>query len=119
MRTMIVYASKKGATRICAKELRNNIGDCDIADIKESPGEIMVSGHTDDRPIKTAQIGSNWELSTKRAVSIIHRLEGLGIVEPNRLSATGYGDTQPIAPNDTPENRAKNRRVEIAIIREE
>lgn len=87
--------------------------------ISDSPGTIMVSGHTDDRPIKTARIGSNWELSTKRAVSIIHRLEGLGIVEPNRLSATGYGDTQPIAPNDTAENRAKNRRVEIAIIREE
>ena len=88
------------------------------AALQESPGTIMVSGHTDDRPIKSAEFSSNWELSTDRAVSVIHRLEEFGTLEPSRLTAVGYGATRPLAPNDTPENRARNRRVEIAIVRE-
>ena len=85
----------------------------------DAPGTIMVSGHTDDRPIKSARFRSNWELSTDRAVSVIQRLEALGSIDANRLTAVGYGDTRPLVPNDTPENRARNRRVEIAIVREE
>ena len=91
-----------------------------VADaLKDAPGTIMVSGHTDNRPINSARFRSNWELSTDRAVSVIQRLESLGSIEANRLTAVGYGDTRPLAPNDTPENRARNRRVEIAIVREE
>jgi chemotaxis protein MotB len=88
------------------------------AALKESPGTIMVSGHTDDRPIKSAEFSSNWELSTDRAVSVIHRMQNLTDVDARRLTAVGYGDTRPLAPNDTPENRARNRRVEIAVVRE-
>lgn len=90
-----------------------------VADaLKESPGTIMVSGHTDDRPIQSAEFSSNWELSTDRAVSVIHRMQSLTDIEAARLTAVGYGDTRPLAPNDTPENRARNRRVEIAVVRE-
>ncbi|MDJ0927802.1 MAG: OmpA family protein [Gammaproteobacteria bacterium] len=87
--------------------------------LQDTPGTVMVSGHTDDRPIKSATFSSNWELSTDRAVEVIHRLQQLGTIESERLTAVGYGSTRPIAPNDTPENRAKNRRVEIAIVQEQ
>jgi chemotaxis protein MotB len=86
--------------------------------LAEAPGNIMVAGHTDDRPIKSAEFASNWELSTDRAVAVVHRMLELSDIPPNRLQVVGYGDTRPIAPNDTPENRARNRRVEIIVVRE-
>jgi chemotaxis protein MotB len=84
--------------------------------LQEAPGMIMVSGHTDDRPINSDKFRSNWSLSTDRAVTVIQRLEELGTIDSSRISAVGYGDTRPLAPNDSPDNRAKNRRVEIEII---
>ena len=86
--------------------------------LTEAPGTIMVVGHTDTIPIKSAQFGSNWELSTDRAVSVVHRMLEVSDIPANRLQAVGYGDTKPIAPNDTPEDRAKNRRVEIVVVQE-
>lgn len=86
--------------------------------LQKTPGLIMVSGHTDDRPISSSKFDSNWSLSTDRAVTVIQRLEELGTIESNRLTAVGYGDTRPLVPNDSAENRAKNRRVEIAITAE-
>lgn len=88
------------------------------AALQDAPGTIMISGHTDDRPISSGRFRSNWELSTDRAVSVIQRIESLGKIDPSRLTAVGYGDTRPLVPNDTPEHRARNRRVEIAIVRE-
>ena len=82
-------------------------------------GTLMIGGHTDDRPINSAEFSSNWELSADRAVSVIHRLLDIGTIEASRITAVGYADTRPVAPNDSPENRAKNRRVEISIIQEE
>lgn len=91
-----------------------------VADaLRDTPGTIMVSGHTDDQPIRSARFRSNWELSTDRAVSVIQQLESIGGIESARLTAVGYGDTRPLAPNDSAENRARNRRVEIAVVREE
>lgn len=87
--------------------------------LEESPGTIMISGHTDDRPINSARYQSNWKLSTDRAVSVIQLFESIGKIAPERLTAVGYADTRPIAPNDTPDNRAKNRRVEIAIVQQQ
>ncbi len=84
--------------------------------LKDSPGLIMVSGHTDDQPIASSEFRSNWELSTDRAVSVVHQFMTLSGIDPARLSAVGYADTRPLVPNDTPENRAKNRRVEINIV---
>lgn len=78
-------------------------------------GAILVSGHTDDAPIATARFRSNWDLSAGRAVSVVHYLTAKAGIEPGRITAQGFADSRPLAPNDTPANRSKNRRVEIAI----
>lgn len=65
-------------------------------------------------PIQTAGFPSNWELSTRRAVEVVHFLVGQG-VQPGMLSAAGYGEFDPVEPNDTAPNKAKNRRIEISL----
>jgi chemotaxis protein MotB len=77
--------------------------------------ELQVGGHTDDAPIHTERFPSNWELSTARAVEVVRLLEAEGL-SPKRLSAAGYGEHRPAASNDEPEGRAKNRRIEIALV---
>ncbi len=72
--------------------------------------EIIVEGHTDNVPINTAQFASNWELSTARATTVVKYLIAKGI-NPSKISAIGYGEFRPVVPNDTPQNRQKNRRV--------
>lgn len=84
--------------------------------LKGIPNRISVEGHTDNVPIRSETIRSNWELSTLRALSVVHFLIETGI-SPDRLSATGYGEYRNIADNSTPEGRAKNRRVEIVLLR--
>lgn len=85
--------------------------------IKNVPNPVIIEGHTDNIPITGGQFSSNWELSAARAYSVIrYYIDELGF-EPNRLSALGYGEYHPVAPNDTEENRAKNRRIEIIIVR--
>ena len=80
------------------------------------PGcEFIIEGHTDDIPTKRTY-PSNWELSTARALSILHYLEGQGIA-PERMSAIGRGEYMPRASNATAEGRKKNRRVEILIVK--
>ncbi|MBD3246626.1 MAG: OmpA family protein [Candidatus Omnitrophica bacterium] len=76
---------------------------------------IGIEGHTDNQPIKYSGWKSNWELSAHRALSVLHYLEEQGI-SPNRMSAIGYGEFQPVASNDTDEGRQLNRRVEIVIL---
>ncbi|WP_329610035.1 flagellar motor protein MotS [Microaerobacter geothermalis] len=82
--------------------------------LKNIPNTVKVEGHTDNVPISTYRFPSNWELSTARASSVIRYFTEQGI-DPQRLVAVGYGEYQPIAPNDTPEGRQKNRRVVIVI----
>jgi len=78
--------------------------------------DIVIAGHTDDQPINVSGWSSNWELSSARALSVLHYLvENFG-VEEGRLSMAGFGEFLPLASNDTPEGRKKNRRVEIAVI---
>ncbi len=76
---------------------------------------IGIEGHTDNQPIKRSGWKSNWELSTARALSVLHYLSEKGVSEP-RLAATGYGEYKPVALNDTKDGRQKNRRVEIVIL---
>ena len=76
---------------------------------------FQVAGHTDDVKIQTARFPSNWELSTARAVEVVKLLIESGMDERN-LSAAGYGEFAPVAPNDSPEGRAKNRRIEITLV---
>lgn len=78
--------------------------------------EIGIEGHTDNQPIKFSNWESNWELSTARALSVLHYFEKERGVDPGRLSAIGYGSHRPSVSNDTPELRQKNRRVEIVIL---
>jgi chemotaxis protein MotB len=77
---------------------------------------IRVEGHTDNVPIRTAQFPSNWELSAVRAVTVVRVLSELYNVQPDHLVALGYADTRPLTENLTPQERAKNRRVEIIIL---
>jgi len=76
--------------------------------------QFLVAGHTDNVPIRTEQFPSNWELSTRRAVEIVHYLVAQGM-NPKVVAAAGYGEFDPIAANDTAEHRAQNRRIEIAL----
>ena len=74
----------------------------------------QVAGHTDNIPIQTGRFRSNWDLSTARAVEVVRLLIAQGL-NPELVSAAGYGEFDPVAPNDTPQNRAKNRRIEITL----
>lgn len=85
--------------------------------IDNSSGNVTISGHTDNRPISTSRFRSNWELSTSRAVSVAHALLEESAIDAERVQVTGHADTQPRESNDTPEGRAKNRRVDISIVR--
>jgi chemotaxis protein MotB len=77
---------------------------------------LRIEGHTDDVPISTREFRSNWELSTARAATVIRFLTERVGFDPRRLSAAGYGEFHPRVANDTPENRARNRRVDIVIL---
>ncbi len=89
--------------------------------------EVIVEGHTDDTPVEqeTVAFDSNWELSVLRATSIVERWVNVQKLDPyrqtdegirtNKFTATGYGEYRPIASNDTPEGRLRNRRIEIII----
>jgi chemotaxis protein MotB len=78
-------------------------------------GDVLVSGYTDDRPISSDRYRSNWDLSAARAVSVVHELVLNRQIPAERVVAAGRAETNPLAANDSPENRALNRRVEIAI----
>jgi chemotaxis protein MotB len=76
--------------------------------------DFLVAGHTDNVPIRTMLYPSNWELSTRRAVEVVHILVAQGM-NPKVLAAAGYGEFDTVAPNDTAEHRAQNRRIEIVL----
>jgi chemotaxis protein MotB len=80
---------------------------------------IRIEGHTDNVPIRTAMFPSNWELSTARAVNVLRYFIEHHSIDSLRLSAEGFGEFHPLVANDTPENRDKNRRVEVIFIRPE
>ncbi|MBW1700746.1 MAG: flagellar motor protein MotB [Deltaproteobacteria bacterium] len=87
--------------------------------IKKTSKPIRIEGHTDDDPIHTETFPSNWELSTARAVNVVKYFVEAGKIPSQRLSAVGYGEAKPLFPNDTPEHKAGNRRVEIVLMMEE
>ena len=77
---------------------------------------LRIEGHTDNVPISTREFRSNWELSTARAATVIRFLIERVEFDPRRLSAAGYGEFHPRVANDSPESRARNRRVDIVIL---
>lgn len=86
--------------------------------IPELNNEVMVKGHTDNRPIKSNKYQSNWELSTARALAVVRYFIDNKGLEPTRFSATGYGEYRPLIENSSEENMEINRRVEVLIVQE-
>jgi chemotaxis protein MotB len=87
--------------------------------IATTPGKIVVAGHTDNVPISTKRFRSNWELSSARAVTVVHAMLSNAAIDEGRFLIQGYADSQPLVSNDSSENRALNRRVELVIQRGE
>lgn len=83
--------------------------------LQQFPHAVQVEGYTDNVPIQNEIFPSNWELSAARAASVVHLFTQSG-VDPQRMSAIGYGEFRSIAENTTPEGRAKNRRVSVVIL---
>ena len=111
--TPLLFASGKGELQSESCEVLNAIAEI----LKKLPNEITVEGHTDDIPITTGRYLSNWALSLARAISVVKYFVKVENIPPERFVPIGYGEYRPVCPNDTPENRAKNRRIEINIIR--
>ncbi len=84
--------------------------------IEETKRPVRIEGHTDNVPIHTKRFPSNWELSVARAVNVLKYLVAKGYVAPEDISAVGYGPYRPIASNDTPEGRARNRRIDVIFL---
>lgn len=101
-----IRADGKPALAKVAQVLNKEVVDSNVA----------IEGHTDNDPIKHSTWQSNWELSSGRALAVVHYLIDDCKVNPKRLSANGYGQYHPVAPNDTLQNKQKNRRVEIVIL---
>jgi len=85
------------------------------AAVNDSQGVVHIAGHTDNIPISTDWYRSNWELAASRAVTVAQFMLDKKGTDPKRIVVEGYAETRPLVPNDSPENRAKNRRVEIII----
>lgn len=87
------------------------------ATLKEFEYPIIVEGHTDNIPILGGKYKSNWHLSAARAFAVLNYFITVEKIPPQRLSCLGYGEYRPVAPNDTEENRAKNRRIDIILVK--
>ena len=106
-----LFGSGKATVPESYRDLFERIGG---AIERQVPGPVVVVGHSDNVPIRTAAFPSNWHLSTARAQAVADAIEpSLG--DPERLTFEGRSDTEPVDSNDTPEGRAKNRRVEITL----
>jgi chemotaxis protein MotB len=86
------------------------------ATIAAAPYGLRIEGHTDNVPIHTPQFASNWELSTARATAMARIFIAAYRFDPRRLSAAGFAEYHPVAPNDTPDGRSQNRRVDIIVL---
>lgn len=85
--------------------------------LKSLPNKVVVEGHTDNIPIQHGKYATNWELSIARAVSVIDYFTKVKGLPADKFIVAGYGEFRPLYPNDTPENRAQNRRIEINVIK--
>ncbi|OPZ85191.1 MAG: Motility protein B [Firmicutes bacterium ADurb.Bin419] len=109
--SVILFDIGKADIKDSGKEALKKVGEL----MKKLNTGIAVQGHTDNVPIKTTLFPTNWELSTKRATNVVLFLVNECSLDPTKLTATGNGEFRPIAPNDTEENRQKNRRIDIVI----
>ncbi|WP_226668469.1 flagellar motor protein MotB [Metabacillus litoralis] len=109
----IFFDSGSAAIRNKDKELASEISELLIM---SPPRNIIISGHTDDVPIKNSEFDSNWHLSVMRAVNFMKILIDNDKLDPKAFSAKGFGEFKPVASNETKDGRQKNRRVEILIL---
>jgi len=110
----LLFDSGKADIRPEANNVLDQVGRVlkeDVADYK-----VGIEGHTDNIPIQYSGWKSNWELSSARALSVLHYLEKREEIAPQRLSAIGYGEFHPVSDNDTKDGRQLNRRVEIVVL---
>lgn len=105
------FASGKAEITEQAREIMNRIAAVSMGET----ATITVSGHTDDVPISNTLYRDNWDLAAARASSIVQAIQDTGLVSAARMKAVSYGETQPVASNDTPEGREENRRIVIEI----
>ncbi|WP_345886789.1 flagellar motor protein MotB [Shewanella algae] len=105
------FASGSGFLQPRFKPVVQAVGEL----LKDVPGIITVSGHTDDMQISNELYSSNWDLSSQRAVAVAHELVKVPGFDASRMKVVGMASTAPLVPNDSPDNRARNRRVEISI----
>jgi chemotaxis protein MotB len=105
------FATGDAALTPLASQIIEKIGD--VANSTNS--RVIIGGHTDNVPIKTVKYRDNWDLSASRAVSVVRELVTARRFDPARIEAQGFADTKPVAANDTPQNRALNRRIEIEV----
>ena len=110
----VFFNSGKDIIRFDGKETLQKVAKVLNQNIPNS--HVAIEGHTDNEPIKHSGWKSNWELSSARALAVLHNLIDECKVRPQRLSANGYGEYSPVAGNDTKEGMQKNRRVEIVIL---
>jgi chemotaxis protein MotB len=119
-RSIIIRIHEKGS--FASGSARLDPGFHEVMDrisrvLASKPGRIMVAGHSDNIPISTGRFRSNWELSSARAVTVLHSLLRNKDIAEDRVVVQGLADTEPVVPNDSPQNRAKNRRVELILTR--
>jgi chemotaxis protein MotB len=86
-----------------------------LEEIEQQYVLVTIEGHTDNVPINTARYPSNWELSVSRAVNTLHYIADKDVLDPDKMSATGYSEYHPVETNETAEGRAANRRVDFVI----
>lgn len=111
----VLFASGKADLDENAKSVLNDIAD--LIAILPPTNLIIIEGHTDNVPIRTKEYANNMELSIARAISVLRYFTEIKNLPPERFAIAGYGEHRPVVSNDTEENRAKNRRIEIIISR--
>lgn len=117
-RKIVIRVEEKGSFASGSARLEDDflpILDKLIDVLASVSGRISIEGHTDDVPINTTEFPSNWDLSAKRALVVAHGLMDSGVLDSKRISVSGFADSRPLVPNDSVENRAKNRRVELVL----
>lgn len=88
-----------------------------VADaVRPLSNRIRLEGHTDATPVRSLRYRNNWELASARSLAMLDFFSGRGGIQTGRLAVAGYGDTMPVDANDTPEGRARNRRVDVVIL---
>jgi len=111
IKSNILFSSGQAVLQKSAKPALGEIADV----IRKLENPVNVEGFTDNIPIRTLVFPSNWELSAARAANVVHLFSQLGI-DPNRMSAIGYGEFKPVADNATEQGREKNRRINIIVL---